>query len=257
VEAAKQRREEARNTLEGYLYRVRDLLADENEEHPFRKCSQASERKALAEKLEESITWLHEKGDVAETYQFYDKRNAVEYVLTCYVRGHETDSLLSGRSLERPIVHRYQEIEAFPQALNVSQMWNWSTRLFLQEARTNLTREEKEELPSKWTPEELNALEKSLREHETWLNEWVEKQKSVPFNEDPVIETTEMKARAKALETHLQRLVKRKVPKIKKVETTSTSETVAASETEEASESSSGPANGSSSPPPVEIHDEL
>jgi hypoxia up-regulated 1 len=78
IEAAKQRKEEARNSLEGYLYRVRDLLADENEEHPFRKCSQASERKAIAEKLEESITWLHDKGDVAETHHFYDKRNAVE-----------------------------------------------------------------------------------------------------------------------------------------------------------------------------------
>lgn len=90
--------------------------------------------------------------------------------------------------------------------MNVSQMWNWSTRLFLTEAYENLTAEAEAGLPSKWTKDELEGLEKTLKEHETWLHIWVEKQKSVKMNEDPVIETTEMKARAKTLEMHLQRL---------------------------------------------------
>jgi len=137
------------------------------------------------------------------------------------------------RTLEKPIIHRYQEIEAFPQALNNSQMWNWSTRLFLQEARTNLTNEAAADLPSKWTSLELDALEKTLREHEAWLSEWVEKQKTVRSYEDPVIETTEMKARAKVLESHLQRLWKRKVPKVvKKPKPTTTTTTEVAKETE-------------------------
>ncbi|KAF8346259.1 hypothetical protein F5887DRAFT_960993, partial [Amanita rubescens] len=70
-----------------------------------------------------------------------------------------------------------------------------------------------------WTKDELEGLEKTLREHEGWLNEWVEKQKKVKSYEDPVIETTEMKARAKVLEQHLQRLVRRRVPKVKKTTT--------------------------------------
>lgn len=94
-------------------------------------------------------------------------------------------------------------------------MWNWSTRLFLQEARTNLTTEISQGLPSKWTKEELDNLERTLRDHERWLSEWVEKQKKVKSNEDPVIETREMKARAKVLEQQLQKLWKRKVPKTK------------------------------------------
>jgi hypoxia up-regulated 1 len=77
-EAAKVRKEDARNTLEGYLYRVRDLLDESNLEHPFMKCSKESERKEIAEKLEQTIAWLHEKGDIAETSQFYDKRNIIE-----------------------------------------------------------------------------------------------------------------------------------------------------------------------------------
>lgn len=133
------------------------------------------------------------------------------------------------RSMEKPIIHRYQEIESFPQALNNSQMWNWSTRLFLQEARQNLTEEAAASLPSKWTKEELDGLEKTLREHETWLSEWVEKQKSVKPNQDPVIETTEMKARAKVLETHLHKLWKRKVAKTPKKPVPSATTTTASS----------------------------
>lgn len=167
------------------------------------------------------------------------------------------------RSLERPVIHRYQEIEAFPHALNSSQMWNWSTRLFLAEARANLTAEQAADLPSKWTKEELDGLEKTLKEHETWLNIWVEKQKSVPMNEDPVIETTEMKARAKVLETALQKLVRRKIPKVKKTTTTAATSTSAAEETEVSEPQEEGSSGSDSVPipevPPTgeDIHDEL
>lgn len=78
-EAGKRRREEARNSLEGYLYRIRDLL-DDYSETPFMKCSQESERRAIAEKLQETFAWLNEEGDSAETLQYLDKRNSVESV---------------------------------------------------------------------------------------------------------------------------------------------------------------------------------
>jgi hypoxia up-regulated 1 len=121
-------------------------------------------------------------------------------------------------------------------------MWNWSTRLFLTEARQNLTAEQEADLPSKWTKEELDGLEKTLKEHETWLNTWVEKQKSVKSHEDPVIETTEMKARAKVLQTQLEKLWKRKVPKVKRTSPTSSSTATSAAE----SATTSGTGNESS-----------
>ncbi len=117
------------------------------------------------------------------------------------------------RSLERPIVHRYKEIEEFPQALNNSQMWNWSSRLFLTDARLNMTQELEAGLPTKYTKEELDEFEKVLKEHESWLDEWVEKQKKVKMNEDPVILSSEMRARAKVLENHLQKLYRKRTPK--------------------------------------------
>ncbi|KAI6022904.1 Hsp70 protein-domain-containing protein [Pisolithus microcarpus] len=156
--------EEAFNTLEGYLYKLRDLL-DDGPETPFMKST----------------------GESADTSTLLGKRRALE-------------------SLERPIVHRYKEIEEFPEALNNSQKWNWSTRLFLAEARANLTAETAAGLPSKWTVEELDALEKAVKEHEAWLSDGVEKQKHA-------IETREMRSRAKTLELHL---AERKAPKAKK-----------------------------------------
>ncbi|KAG1732638.1 Hsp70 protein-domain-containing protein [Suillus paluster] len=226
MEVSKQRREEAHNTLEGYLYKLRDLL-DDGPDTPFTKCSQPSERQALSNKLSETITWLHDEGDTADTMKLWEKRSVLEL-------------------LEKPIVHRYKEIEAFPQALNNSQMWNWSTRLFLTQARENITADAIVGVPSKWTSEELDALEKALKEHESWLNEGVERQKKTKMNEDPAIETKEMRERAKKLEQHLQRLVRRKAPKVKKTP------------------AKSGDANGSSSAEPTQTagdrqpgHDEL
>ena len=112
-------------------------------------------------------------------------------------------------------MHRINEVEEFPQALNISQMWNWHTRLFLSEARENLTAEEQKGTTGRYTEMELDELEKALKEHETWLNEWVEKRRKTPVNHDPMVETAEMRKRAKALETHLQRLVQKKPPRVR------------------------------------------
>ena len=107
--------------------------------------------------------------------------------------------------------------------LNISQMWNWHSRMFLVDARTNLTEEERAGTTGRYTKAELDELEKVLMDHEKWLNEWVEKQRSVPMNHDPVIETEEMRKRAKVLETQLQRLVQKKPPRPRPKNTSSSS----------------------------------
>ena len=177
--------------------------------------------------------------------------------------------LIFYRLLEKPIIHRYKEIEAFPEALNNSQKWNWATRMFIKEALTNLTAEDEAGLPSKWSREELSQLEKKLHEHESWLGEWVEKQKAVKQNEDPVILTTEMRARAKTLENSLVKLSRRKVAKFKKAETTTVPVSPGAEETASVSSSSSPSPSASAgsgeeketttipSEPTPNVHDEL
>ncbi|KAI0299025.1 Hsp70 protein-domain-containing protein [Multifurca ochricompacta] len=201
-EAAIAAREEQRNILEGYLYKMRDLLESDSQ-HTFVKCSQESERRAISRQLKDVSNWFNTHADEAQTKDFREKRLSLE-------------------ALERPIVHRVKEIEEFPQVLNISQMWNWNTRLFLADARTNLTAEEQAGTTGRYTKTELDELEKTLKEHESWLDEWVEKQRSVPMNHNPVIETAEMRKRANVLETHLQRLVLKKIPRVRPTSTSGT-----------------------------------
>ena len=142
------------------------------------------------------------------------------------------------RKLEQPVVHRYTEVKEFPVALNNSQKWNWSTRLFLTEAKLSLENAAAggEGEASKYTKEELDALEKTLKEHETWLNDVVEQQKRVQMYDDPAVESAELYSRAKVLEKHLQRLVKKKAPKKKTSTSTSSASTSSSTATGTAEE---------------------
>ena len=159
------------------------------------------------------------------------------------------------RKLEFPVVHRYKEVEEFPVALNNSQKWNWSTRLFLTEMKIALEQEAEDGEPGKYTKDELDALEKTLKEHETWLNDVVEKQKRVQMYDDPAVESSELYSRAKVLEGHLQKLVKKKMPKKKKKaegssgSSTNTSTSTSSTKTTSAAKGESTGASGG--------HDEL
>ena len=141
-------------------------------------------------------------------------------------------------------MHRYTEIAEFPKALNNSQMWNWSTRLFITDAKLAFEKAEADETvdPPRWTKEEIAALEKTLIEHETWLNEVVEKQKAVKMYDDPAVESAELRRRAKLLENHLQKLAKKKVPRRKTTSTAKESATPAESTTTKAQEATGTPA---------------
>ena len=85
IEGSKRRKEEARNNLESYLYKLRDLLDGESET-PFRKCSQPGERSAIQEKLEETLTWMHDEADDADTAQLLDKLSSLECVSVVTIR---------------------------------------------------------------------------------------------------------------------------------------------------------------------------
>ena len=162
------------------------------------------------------------------------------------------------RSLEKPIQFRYTEIQEFPSTLNESQRVNWMTRLFITEARKNLTAELiPGNLPALHTNEELLHLEGKLREHESWLAERVEKQKSVRPDEDPVIHTEEMRTRAKALEKELLKLMRRKSPPKKKGESSSSIPTGSAAGDSTSSETSTATQQSQETPIDDKKHDEL
>ena len=53
-------------------------MSDDSPSTPFVKCSQTSERKKIAEKLDETLAWLNDHGDDADTMRYIDKRTALE-----------------------------------------------------------------------------------------------------------------------------------------------------------------------------------
>lgn len=72
--ARKMAREEARNTLEAYVYRVRDLL----DQSSFVSSSVESERKAIRELNDKSGEWLWDEGESAKTNELKDKKRELE-----------------------------------------------------------------------------------------------------------------------------------------------------------------------------------
>ena len=86
-EAAIAAREEQRNILEGYVYKLRDLLESDSQ-HVFVKCSQESERRAISRGLKDVSNWLHAHADDAQTRDFIEKRTSLECVKFYYYSQH-------------------------------------------------------------------------------------------------------------------------------------------------------------------------
>jgi hypoxia up-regulated 1 len=81
AERAQKEREEAVNLLEGYIYRVRDILSEtENDETVFKEFSTEEERVAIRTLLEETAEWLLSIDANVATSTLRAKKAALEYV---------------------------------------------------------------------------------------------------------------------------------------------------------------------------------
>lgn len=76
AETRKYQREEARNMLEAFIYRVRDLL----ENVDFGAASLEHERKLIQEKAEAANEWLWDEAEKATTKELKAKRTEIECV---------------------------------------------------------------------------------------------------------------------------------------------------------------------------------
>lgn len=74
-ESAKHAREEARNVLEGYLYRLQSLLADDAENRAIHDFAKPDEKSKLAKLLGETFDWLYENAEEADEPTLRTKRN--------------------------------------------------------------------------------------------------------------------------------------------------------------------------------------
>ena len=131
-------------------------------------------------------------------------------------------TLIDHRALEKPIQFRYKENEDAPRELDALQQALTAGDFFLKSARENRTLEAAADLPHKYTPEELDAVEKRLNETVEWLKAGMETQKKLKKHDDPVLISAEMKARGVTLQNQVMKLLKRKNPKKPTSSTTAT-----------------------------------
>lgn len=225
----KREREEAFNVLEGFLYRLRRLLSDESEDSPFTEFSTPEERAAIEKAVDEAMEWLDTEGAKAPAKALWGRRDLIE-------------------AMEKPIQHRYKEAETGPQALKDLQQAMFAAKLFVSSAHENRTKleaflaaENDTEPPAplppmpEFTEAEIKEVESQMSEIETYLNDKVDVQRSLPKHVDPVLVTADMNSRGMKLQGTVQRLQKRK-PKtraIKKPAAPTSSTTSDAAKSEE------------------------
>ncbi|KAG8986711.1 lumenal Hsp70 protein, partial [Tulasnella sp. 427] len=207
-EAAKAKREHAFNHLEGYLYRLRDLL-DGDDSSPFKEFAQPDEQTRLTEKMETTLAWLHDDGEEAAADVLVAKRVEIE-------------------TIEQPIIARYKEASTGPKALSDLQKAHALARAFLTEATANQTTAIAAGETPRFTEDELKKVDTLVTETENWLRKLMDQQKKLTKREDPVLKTAEMEAKGIAIQKMVQGLQKKKPLRPK---TTSSSSTKSATAT--------------------------
>lgn len=183
-------REEARNLLEAYVYRIRDTV----EEEYFKKASKPAERQAIQSKIKELSEWLAGDGDSADTTALKVKRGSLE-------------------SLANPIEKRITEQRVRGKAIRTFEKAQSQARAFLNEARANLTEAMQNNLASKFTVTELDSFEMQFDKETKWFDEKRKAQDKRGLDEDVILPSEDVEKRAKKLMDAVKRFQKRRVPK--------------------------------------------
>lgn len=209
-EGAMRAREEARNMLEGYLYKLQNLLSGDEVEHKnLHAFSTKTERKHIKDLVDSTLEWLHEHADDATVHALIGKREAIE-------------------AREQPIVTRFDEFEKRPTAVVNFRTALYAGRAFVDEARKNntLALEEAKSAPAdqpvappRHTDAEIQGIEDIIVEGGKWLDDLMEKQ--MQLNEDktadPVIFVKDLDERGQKIQAAVLRLTSRKPPRAPKV----------------------------------------
>ncbi|POY73017.1 hypothetical protein BMF94_3855 [Rhodotorula taiwanensis] len=193
-------REEARNVLEAYVYRVRDLVeGGSRESAAFLAASVEAERKAVRELQQKTAEWLFDDGEGAETKELKEKKRELE-------------------KLVQHILLRSTEALARPAA--VDKLRNTLARAndFVTAARENATAlaASDPEAPQRFTTDELASFDKLVSEAQTWLADLEQKQVKVQAHEDPVLRVAQVEKKTQDVEKELVKLEKKKAPRRKK-----------------------------------------
>lgn len=186
----KAQREEARNAIESYLYRVRDMVDDPT----LASVSKDAERSAIVAKSEELSAWLGEQGETADTSTLKQKRASLE-------------------SLLKPLETRLEQSKLRTTAFAEFETSLAEARAFVAAARANLTAAIEANESSKYSVTELDALQATIDKDGEWFAKGKALQEKKGPSDDPALLSTEVDARRRKLNETIGKIKKRRIAK--------------------------------------------
>ncbi|KAF7732747.1 Hypoxia up-regulated protein 1 [Apophysomyces ossiformis] len=177
-------REESRNALESFVYRVQDFLYDSTVE----LVSTEEERTTLQEQLSETSDWLYDEGEHAETAAYIER-------------------LAKLQSLEKPITYRRSEHLKRDSVLQTLDNSIQKARDFV-DSMFALGEERYH------TEEELNGLLELTKIVEEWKVEKITAQSKIPSHADPVLISADIEKKTEQVQDGLAKLKRKKKPKV-------------------------------------------
>ncbi|KAG9295442.1 hypothetical protein G9A89_013471 [Geosiphon pyriformis] len=186
-------REEARNNLEAFVYRVQDFLHDDI----VIKVSSPEERNKLLTQLSEISEWIYEGGEQASTDDYKVRLD------------HLT-------SLHNPLVFRQNEYRKRPEAVSSLKQLIQAAREYVQHIHRNISPDHRYH-----SDYELQRVNDLCNNADNWLNQVVANQGFLLPHVQPAFTSMEVEIRKQELHKEYMRLVNKKPPR--KITTSDTS----------------------------------
>lgn len=186
LDAARRAQEEARNSLESFLYRGRELLYKDE----IIEVSTEEEREQLSENLSTVSDWLEDNED-AETPEFQTR-------------------LKDLRKIERPLSVRAAERVSRPKAFTSLRSSVTMARAVGEQLLTGEG--------AFHDPADVQKLYDACDEVLAWITEKETAQAELPLWKDGVVSTREIQLRGNPVEREMHRLMSKKKPKVVKKE---------------------------------------
>ncbi|SNX82298.1 related to glucose regulated stress protein, HSP70-like [Melanopsichium pennsylvanicum] len=186
----KAQREEARNAIESYLYRVRDMLDDPS----FTSVSKPAERDAISTKTTELSSWLNEDGETADTSSLKLKRTSLE-------------------SLVKPLQTRLEQNQLRTTSFAEFEQTIRDARKFVQDAKLNLTSAIEKGESSKYSVTELDQVSVSVEKEANWFFKGKEMQDGKGPSDDPVLLSGEVDSKRIKINETINKIKKRRIAK--------------------------------------------
>ncbi|KAI8052557.1 Hsp70 protein-domain-containing protein [Syncephalis plumigaleata] len=175
--------EEARDGLESFVYRIRDLLDDE----AYRAVSTDAIREGLQQKLSEISDWIYDDGSTAGIDVFHARLEELRQV-------HDPIFARRREHLARP-----DAVKALEQAMEKAEEFVKGIKETAEELRYH-------------TEAELTDLATQVDEARAWIKRELDAQTALATDAEPTLWTKDIKARTKQLKDALKTLVKKPRP---------------------------------------------